>query len=167
MQGRREKTEERKILAIMVVKQVQNSVVNSTYAGSVKQPTERWKRISSQRVLILKLHWCWFIFFILLHWNPSITKLWVTTCAQVGRLPALPHSITDRQQGIPGKIKNKVKSSRCAFKFRGISKFHWMTESSKTPVEDTRNLAISLSAEDRVSFKWLHNIQVYYFVQRH
>lgn len=39
----------------MAVKQIQNSAVSSAYAGSVKQPTERWKTISSQRVLILEL----------------------------------------------------------------------------------------------------------------
>lgn len=82
--------------------------------------------------------------------------------------PCSPPPFHHRQAaGNPRERKAKLNSSRCAFKFQGISKFHWTTKSSKTPVEDTQNLAISLTAEDSVSFKWLLNIQVHYFVQRH
>lgn len=101
-----------------------------------------------------------YAFFILLHWKESITKLWITThfCTTSGWAPR-PHTLNhNRAAGNPRERKAKLKSPRYAFKFQKISKFHWMTESHKIPVEDTHISTISLSAEGSVSclhFKWL------------
>lgn len=72
--------------------------------------------------------------------------------------PPPPHLNHNQAAGNLRERKAKLKSPRCALKFKKISRFHWMTNSCKVPVEDTHILTISLSAEGSVSclhFKWL------------
>lgn len=82
-----------------------------------------------------------YAFLILLHWKGGITKLWITThfCTTSGWTPR-PHTLNhNRAAGNPRERKAKLKSPRYAFKFQKISKFHWVTESHKIPVEDTHS----------------------------
>lgn len=123
--------EQRKILPIVIVNQVQNAAVSSTSAGSTKQTP------GGGEELHLSGHWFWnsrdtgLYFFGLLHWKESITELWITThfCTSSLCTPHLCALNYSRQQGIQGKEKPTWRDQGMHWSSKEISKIHWMTKS--------------------------------------
>lgn len=159
----------KKILAVMVLRQVENGAVRSTYLcrECETSTSERWKMISSQRALILKLRCCCCMLTsltTLLRWKESLTKLRITTHfstmsgwtplpspsaqAQTGRMK--PEG-KGNQSGEPRACTQVPRSCQSSNPTAGLKPYN-------PSREHTHILTISLSAEGSVSclhFKWL------------